>query len=269
MGGETRKNDSDMKAITHLSFSRLGELEHSPLALKKYLEGSKEATAAMNEGSLLDCLLFEPEKLEDRFFIIEKVSRATKEGKALFQDALENANGRTIMNREQYDEQKYICTCIEANATVLHHGLLRRDETDGFKFQVSVDFFYNGFLHRGIKDADGYDRQGNRIIWDLKRMATKSGERDVRSQIRNMGYDLQAAIYCYPFDEKYEHVRYYVIAVDNEGYVTPFEISRDAREKARIRWNKLIKAAHRINMEPHLLDSGCEFWAGSEGFFNF
>lgn len=258
-----------MNAITHLSFSRLGELEHSPLALKKYMEGSRSATAAMNEGSLLDCLLFEPEKLDDRFLIIDKVSKATKEGKALFADALENANGRTIMNREQYDEQKFICTCIEANATVLHHGLLRRDDTDGFKFQVPVDFFYHGFKHRGIKDADGYDRNGNRVIWDLKRMASRSGESLVRSQIRNMGYDLQAAIYCWPLDEKNEPVKYYILAVDNEGYVTPFEVTRDAREKARIRWNKLIKAAHQINMEPHLLESGCEFWAGSEGFFNF
>jgi len=258
-----------MNAITHLSFSRLGELEHSPSALKKYMEGSRSATAAMNEGSLLDCLLFEPEKLESRFLIIDKVSKATKEGKALFADALENANGRTIMNREQYDEQKFICTCIEANATVLHHGLLRRDDTDGFKFQVPVDFFYHGFKHRGIKDADGYDRNGNRVIWDLKRMASRSGESLVRSQIRIMGYDLQAAIYCWPLDEKNEPVKYYILAVDNEGYVTPFEVTRDAREKARIRWNKLIKAAHQINMEPHLLDSGCEFWAGSEGFFNF
>lgn len=100
-------------------------------------------------------------------------------------------------------------------------------------------------------------------------MASRSGESLVRSQIRNMGYDLQAAIYCWPLDEKSEPVKYYVIAVDNEGYVTPFEVTRDAREKARIRWNKLIKAAHQINMEPHLLESGCEFWAGSEGFFTF
>ena len=77
-----------MNAITHLSFSRLGELEHSPLALKKYMEGSRSATAAMNEGSLLDCLLFEPEKLESRFLIIDKVSKATKEGKALFADEI-------------------------------------------------------------------------------------------------------------------------------------------------------------------------------------
>ena len=47
--------------ITHLSFTRLKELAHSPLALKRYIEETKKSTRAMDEGTLLDCLLFEPE----------------------------------------------------------------------------------------------------------------------------------------------------------------------------------------------------------------
>ena len=256
--------------ITHLSFTRLKELAHSPLALKQYIEGGKTTTAAMTEGSLLDCLLFTPEDLEKRFLVIEKLSKATKEGKALWAWAEEQASAkdgqpaREIVTTEQLSEAQMLDVCIRSNSTVAFHGLLN---PDFFKFQVPVSFKYGGFEHKGIKDADGERRDGQKVIWDLKKMGSRSGEGLVRSQIRNMEYDLQAAIYCHPYDSKNESVRYYVIAVDDDGFVTPFEITRDSREKARIRWNRLLKAAHRCNMEN--LDMGCEFWAEQDGFFYF
>jgi len=258
-------------AITHLSYSRISELEHSPFALKDYLEKTFNRTKAMDEGSLLDCLLFEPEKLQERFLFIPKVSKATKEGKALFEAATEAANGRVIVTDDQLSAQKAIEARIRANQTLIHYGLLAPYDGQGigFQYQTKTEFFYGGFKHIGYRDADGWDRNGNRVIWDLKKMSSRSGEHLVRSQIRTMGYDLQAAIYCHEFDSVNDPVKYYIIATDNDGCVTPFEISRDGREKARIRWNKVIKAAHQINMQPDLLDCGCEFWAGSTGFFTF
>ena len=256
--------------ITHLSFSRLKELAHSPLALKQYIEGGKTTTSAMTAGTLLDCLLFTPEEIERKFVIIPKVSKATKEGKALWADAEERAQGQNgepdkeIITDEQLAEAQFLDTCIRQNSTVAFHGLLN---PDFFKFQVPVKFQYGGFEHKGIKDADGNRRDGQRVIWDLKRMGSRSGELLVRSQIRNNLYDLQAAIYCHPFDQNGEEIKYYIVAVDNDGFVTPFEVTRDSRNKARILWNRLLKAANRCNFEG--LDMGCEFWAESDGFFYF
>lgn len=254
--------------ITHLSFTRLKELSHSPLALQKYIQGGKVETGAMSAGSLLDCLLFEPEALKERFVVIPKVSKATKEGKAIYAEALEQAKGpkgkpdKQIVTNEDLLEAQFLDTCIRQNSTVAYHGLLN---PDFFKFQVPVQFKYGGFLHKGVKDADGRRRDGARVIWDLKRMGSRSGEQLVRSQIRHMKYDLQAAIYCHPLDIKDEPVKYYVVAVDNDGFVTPFEISRDARNKAKIEWNRLIRAAARCSFEG--LDMGPEFWADFDGFF--
>jgi hypothetical protein len=253
-----------VQTITHLSFTRLKNLAHSPLKLKNYIEQVTPATDAMIEGSLFDCLLFEPEKFGERFFSIDKPDRRTKDGKAAYEAALEQCNGRTLVYTEQIEAAKSLITSIEENSTVVYHGLLN---PDFFKFQVEVKFFLNGFLHKGVKDADGTSRSGERVIWDLKRMGNASGEKLVRSQIRANKYDLQAAIYCHEFDSKNEPVKYYVIAVDNDGYVTPFEIGRDAREQARIEWMNLIRAAHRCNMEG--LDMGPEFWAGHDGFFQY
>lgn len=250
--------------ITHLSFTRLCELAHSPLALKQYIDGDKRTTAAMTAGSLLDCLLFTPQDFERKFYLMPKVDKRTKDGKDAFEAAQNAANGREIITDEQLADAQLLDACIRQNSTVAFHGLLN---PEFFEFQVPVSFKYGGFEHKGIKDADGNRRDGQKVIWDLKRMGSRSGEQLVRSQIRNNLYDLQAAIYCHPYDSKDESVKYYIIAVDNDGFVTPFEITRDARNKARILWNKLIKAAARCNFEG--LDMGCEFWAEVDGFFYF
>ena len=252
------------QAITHLSFTRLKNLADCPAALKAYIERDEPATKVMNEGSLLDCLLFTPEEMETRFYVIPKISRQSKAGKAEFAAHIEAAGNKIVVNEEQVADAKFLCHAISQNATVAEHGLLN---PDFFKFQVQVNFARSGFFHRGVKDADGHRRDGIRCIWDLKRMGNTRGENLVRRQIRVNKYDLQAAIYCYELDEKNEHVEYYVIAVDNDGYVTPFRIGKDARIQARYEWNKLIGVAHRCNMEG--LDAGPEFWAGPQGFFEF
>lgn len=250
--------------ITHLSFTRLKNLAHSPKKLLKYLTQDYERTDAMVEGSLLDCLLFEPDMFDARFYAVEKPDRRTKEGKALWEAAQEAAGSRELISTEQLNAAKFLETSIRENSTVAFQGLLN---PDFFKFQVECSFKYKGFLHKGVKDADGVNRDGQRVIWDLKRMGAKSGEKDVRYEIRKNKYDLQAAIYCHELDSENIPVRYFVIAVDNEGYVTPFEISRDSREQVKIEWAKLIAAAHRCNMTD--LDAGPEFWADRDGFFQF
>lgn len=267
-----------MNEITHLSFSRLKALSHSPLCLKRYIEKRRTYSKAINEGTLLDCILFEPESFHDRFFImpdhIKKPTSAQINAKKPSADTLkqidvwegikETIGKRIVINTEQYDDSTNIAESVRNNSTVAFQGLLH---PDNFEFQVTTEFFYKGFKHKGIKDAEGVDRNGKRVIWDLKRMGARSGEQLVRAQIRHNQYDLQAAIYCHKFDEINEPVDYFIVAVDNEGYVTPFRISRDAREKARWQWNRLIASAHRVNMEG--LDMGPEFWADSEGFFDF
>jgi len=256
-----------MNEITHLSFSRLKALSHSPLCLKRYIEQTRKSTKAMDEGTLLDCLLFEKETFHDRFFIMPegvKKPAETLEQITVWEGIQSRIGKRIVITQEQYDDSEYIAECVKNNSTVVFQGLLH---PDNFQFQVTTDFFYKGFKHKGIKDAEGLDRNGKHVIWDLKRMGARSGEQLVRSQIRHNQYDLQAAIYCHKYDIENIPVDYFIIAVDNEGYVTPFKISRDAREKARWQWHRLIAAAHRVNMEG--MDMGPEFWGDSEGFFDF
>lgn len=265
--------------ITHLSFTRLKELAHSPLALLRYIEKVFEPTAAMIDGQLIDCLLFTPDEFESRFFVMPddakkptkaqinaaKPSPATIEQIDKWERLMESVKGRAIVKAEQVEEASFLANSVRNDAVVTYAGLLN---PDFFKFQVPVEFFYRGFFHRGVKDADGKDRNGNRVVWDLKRMGARSGEQLVRAQIRANLYALQAAIYCHPEDSRNEPIDYKLIAVDNDGYVTPFTIGRDAREKARVQWNLLISAAHRLNMDEDL-SQGPGFWGDGDGFFHY
>jgi hypothetical protein len=266
--------------ITHLSFSRLKELAHSPQALMAYLEKRKKATKSMDAGTLLDVLLFTPNELDEKFFVWpedgpSKPTAAQRGAKKPAPETLAQieqydalmgmAEGKILVKPHELEQSNFLADAVRMSATVAEHGLLH---PGNFSFQVEVEFTYGGFKHRGKADASGIRRDGKRTIWDLKRMGAKSGEREVRYQIRSMLYDLQAAIYCHPYDIAGEPVEYYIVAVSDEGYVTPFRISQDARNQARIHWNILIKKAHALNMLGHL-DAGPEFWAGPESFFDF
>ena len=142
-----------MNEITHLSFSRLKALSHSPLCLKRYIEQTRTSTKAMDEGTLLDCILFEPESFQDRFFIMpdhikkptsaqinaKKPSAETLEQIAVWEGIKERIGKRIVINQEQYNDSTNIAESVRNNSTVAFQGLLH---PDNFQFQVTTDFFY-------------------------------------------------------------------------------------------------------------------------------
>ena len=60
----------------------------------------KPETEAMILGTAAHCAILEPDAFDARYLVIPKVSRATKEGKALWAEA--ELDGRIILNEEQY-----------------------------------------------------------------------------------------------------------------------------------------------------------------------
>jgi hypothetical protein len=264
--------------LTHLSFTRLKNLAHSPRALWLYMEGSTKPTKAMEEGRLLDVLLFTPDLFEEQFYLMpatakkptaaqinaKKPSEETLEQIERWREIEKESAGKTIITEDQLEEAHALEYAIRYNRTVMHHGLL---DSDNFDFQFPVNFTYKGYEHRGFKDAEGRDNKGNGVIWDLKRMGSKSGESQVRWAIRDNMYDLQAAIYCHHADTIGIKVKYYIIAVDNNGFVTPFEITREARDVARGTWDYLIDSLQKLERMDHI--PGVEFWANKDGFFSY
>jgi len=159
-----------MKEIEYLSFSRLKALSVCPRELKRYLTEKPEPSDAMNEGSLLDCILFTPDDVQRRFHFWEKQSRTTKDGKAAFADALEAADGRILMTTEQYAQAEFLADCIDRSTFVQEAALLNPDH---FQFQERIEFTYNGWLHKGVPDAVQIPRRTGRCSDSARHPGTR------------------------------------------------------------------------------------------------
>lgn len=242
-------------SITHLSFSRIKQLLHSPAALWKYIHEKPEPTQAMVQGQLLDCLLFTPDDFNARFYVYQKPDLRTKEGKAIAEAAKAEAGERLLISTADYNQAQLELEGVRSCRAVKALGLL-----DGFDFQKKIEFEREGIHHIGY--ADAYKEEGDKVvIWDLKRMGGKSGQTSVRYAIRDGMYHLQAAIYLHKAIQAGKQVAYYIISVSEEGYVTPFEIGLDSIYQVDTLWLKAINAAHEINFAPELFAVGPEYWA--------
>ena len=270
-----------MLDITHLSFTRLKEFAHSPLALHRYIEAGKIATKAMQAGSLLDCLLFTPEDFDDTFFILPseikkpsvtqlkaaKPSADTVKQIETWREVEEQIQGRVVITPEDMLKAEELAHAVKSNSTVNYYQLLSPER---FTFQEFVDFEFMGYLHRGVIDAFEFNAAAEgrtTIFWDLKRFGNKSGEKQVYYAIKDGLYDLQAAIYTYPLRQQGRKVKYFLIAVNDEGYVTPFEITAEAIEAAQKHWEILINGIDRASRMMYI--PGCEFWAKDSGLFKY
>ena len=246
------------KDITHLSFSRLKAFQHSPRRLKQYITEPKEQTDAMIEGRLIDCLLFTPDAFNAEFLAMPKLDRRTKAGKEEYEKYTSAAlnMGVTLIDQEQVNEATALAEAVRRSPFVRKHSLV----SDAFEFQKRYDFEVFQFDHIAICDAVN-ENAATPVIWDLKRFGGKSGA-EVGFEIKRGGYDMQAAIYSHLFDSEGLECKYYLIAVDNEGNVTPYEITPEARARARNQWEYLcsrIAACSDFDAGPefHAPDGEC------------
>jgi len=241
------------KDITHLSFSRLKAFQHSPRKLRRYITEEREQTAAMIEGRLIDCILFTPDLFANEFLEMPDVDRRTKAGKETYQQYISAAEntGLTLVESSQVKEAHDLADVVRKSPFVRKHGLL----SDAFEFQKRYDFEAFQFDHIAICDAV-CENAATPVIWDLKRFGAKSGA-EVGFEIKRGGYDMQAAIYAHMFDSEGLECKYYLIAVDNDGNVTPYEIAPEARNRARNQWEYLCSRIAACND----FDAGPEFHA--------
>jgi hypothetical protein len=270
-----------MLDVTHLSFTRLKEFAHSPLALHRYIEAGKITTKAMNAGSLLDCLLFTPEQFDDRFYILPseikkptvtqlkaaKPSADTVKQIEAWREVESQIQGRVVISPDEMEKAEELMYAVKNNSTVNYYQLLSPER---FQFQEFIEFDFMGYAHRGVIDAFEFNAVAEgrtTIFWDLKRFGNKSGEKQVYYAIKDGLYDLQAAIYTYPLRKQGRKVKYLLISVNDDGYVTPFEITSEAIEAAEKHWQILVNGIERARNMMYI--PGVEFWAKDNGLFKF
>lgn len=134
-------------------------------------------------GELVHCLVLEPDEFNKRYYIMEKVNKATKIGKAAYQNALDEAGLKTIIST--VDAQ------IAQDMTQSAMSTSMADKLFGdAKVEKSIYFTHEP---TGLQVKVRPDAWLDSIVTDLK--TVKSGVyRDFQSSAFHYGYFLQAAM---------------------------------------------------------------------------
>lgn len=214
-----------------LSFSKLKKYLESPRALKAYIDGKDTASDAMNAGSLLDCLLFEPDTLKDKFLVTEKIRRAGAEWKAVQVEAA----GRAIIWTEDHEQAQYEADLVRLDPVVKSLKLYE----NAVAVQELIDTAhpkYPHIRHKGVIDA-----RTDTCVWDLKRLSRFDPHRAKWSIIGDY-YHLQGRIYT----QKYPLPFYNVVLFDDD--VAVIKHSVDTMNDANMIW---VKTLTKLNAEAN------------------
>ena len=212
----------------YLSCSALKAFATSPNHYIQYVRGTKVATPAMIFGSALHCHVLEPDEFEKRYAVAPQVDRRTKEGKLLFAEFAEKAEGKEVLTAQDYAQilDMDLASMNERTAHDLIVGCHR--------YEKLKEGEINGVRFKGIADglAKGY-------ILDIKTCQDASPEAFERTAY-NSFYHEQAAAYRILFGKD----RFYWVAMEKNAphNVSVYMQSEEAFLMARHRLMRLIDA---------------------------
>lgn len=152
----------------------------------EYLSGGHKAPSeseAFLIGNLVHCLVLEPDLFKERYFVMPKVNRTTKQGKINYQEYLLKASARTLINQDQYQLAELMRQSVYNNCTsieILH----------GAKKEQSIFWLDE---QTGIMCKARPDIWNHPIMGDLK-TTLDAGYRGFQSAAFKDGYFLQAGM---------------------------------------------------------------------------
>lgn len=219
----------------HLSFSSLKAFKESPSSFMEYKMAKKESTPAMLYGSMLHCLVLEPQDFDKRYLclddqdIIAQIGgakpRATTKYKEWYQTSAAEAGDRIIV-----ETNDYLAAKITAS-NVLHNRASAKVLDLGWEREKPMDWEFKNFMFKGFIDG-----KGTKAIFDLK-TCTDAAPKKFQRDIINNSYYLQAAMYLYAVGED---LPYYIIAVDGKGGVSVHKLEPRLIEHGMKEYNDLL-----------------------------
>lgn len=216
-----------------LSFSAINNFMKSPRHFLSYKLKTFEPTAAMIEGDLIDCLLTEPDAVEDRFLIApEECSLATHAGLTAWCDLLgvERFDDDKVRERQAWVkhnieqvEKRIVPEKTFMNAKEIARHVWNNDASRWVlesctETQKEVSFSAFGWEWRGKLDVFGADI----LVSDMKLTIDAEYKRFHR-QIEQMGYLYQAAIYTIGAGIE---LPFFFTGYDRKGHVCVIEIPK-------------------------------------------
>ena len=170
-----------------ISRSELFKISESPEKFKYYQEHPEEPTPALVFGQLFHAMALQPETINDLFAFAPNVDRRTKEGKEAFAAFEAQAQNKTVVTADMYQQATEMCEALNRNEFV--KKLLKGEKEKPF-FWVDEMTGENCKCRTDVLTELGE----NLIIVDLKSTDNAETEAFMRSAIK-YGYDLQSAMY--------------------------------------------------------------------------
>jgi exodeoxyribonuclease VIII len=239
----------------HLSYSSISAFKNSPRTFIDYKLGVKEDTEAMQYGSMLHCLVLEPEDFFNRYHIIEDLEicnqiggakpRSTKAYKEWYQAALQEAGEKQIVETADYVSAKIAAENIHSNrasAKILQMAS---------EYEKPIEWEFKNFRFKGFIDG-----HGEKIIFDLK-TCTDASPQKFQGEIMQRGYYMQAAMYLCGLGQVKDS---YIIAADRKNGVSVHKIETKLVEHGATEFNEILdKFNHCILTDS--FDQSHDFWS--------
>lgn len=244
-----------LKGEMRLSYSALCAFKESPAKFVEYKMKQKVTTDAMLFGSMVHCLLLEPQDFDNRYFTFddtEKIReigggnpRNTKVYKEWKAEKLAEAGDRLAVDPQDYQRALRIAGNVRNNraaAKVLR--LCPRHE-------VPVKWDYKNFSFHGFIDGDG-----DEATFDLKICADATPKKFQRTLV-DMDYHMQGAMYqCGNGRVK----RHYMIAADSDGGVSVHLLHDKLIEKGMEEYDRLVGRFNECILSE-AWDQSFDFWS--------
>lgn len=167
----------------YLSYSAIKAFAKSPNHYLRYVSREVAETPEMRFGTALHSYLLEPDTVADKYHVMPKIDKRTKEGKMLFAEQEELSKGKIVITEEDRDtilRMMVECEKHEPAAFFLSSEGEVEKPVEGERF----DMHWKGFIDKLVGDT----------IIDVKTVQDSSPEAFARTAYQ-MGYHWQAALY--------------------------------------------------------------------------
>lgn len=238
-----------------LSYTSLMNFLSSPSDFIQYKLREKVETEAMIYGSMVHCLVLEPEDFDNRYFTFDDAQkiaeiggekpRATKAYKEWRTLEHAKAGDKIIVTPDDFANAKAVATNVRNNRA--SKKILTRCPVH----EKPIDWEFMNFKFRGLIDGDGEE-----TTLDLKTMPD-ADPRKVEREIVSRGLHIQAAMYSFGNDRPKKH---HIIAVDKLGGVSVHQIHDSLMAEGMKEYTRLVGRFNECILSE-AWDQSHDFWA--------
>lgn len=248
----------------HLSYSSLKHFDKSPASFVKYKTDPFVPTAAMNLGTVIDCLLLEPKKAKKTFVcdegIICQIGGVKPRATNRYKDWLNSQpDDILIVPKKDLDEAKKIVNVLKTNEVSKEYFSRIRPDSKDVQVEFTFTHAVTGLKVRGKMDAQSKTSTRVRFMTELKTGETAHPKK-FRKKIFDQGYDIQIGAYDAYYQTLFEKPDLFFIPIETEApyNISVLKITEDFRTYCRNRFERLMIEFARC-VDQDLFGSSYEF----------